>query len=108
MGVYFMDYDFNSTIDNIRKLMTQTIERFEEEVTEALLENERFYAFRGEEALSDLGVRVRGMDSYLEGKYFDLVQLPTKQKLHRALEGLLEKLEEAYFASTTSSSLYNL
>ena len=98
MGVYFMDYDFNSTIDNIRKLMTQTIERFEEEVTEALLENERFYAFRGEEALSDLGVRVRGMDSYLKGKYFDLVQLPTKQKLHRALEGLLEKLEEAYVA----------
>lgn len=98
MGVYFMDYDFNSTIDNIRKLMTQTIERFEEEVTEALLENERFYAFRGEEALSDLGVRVRGMDSYLEGKYFDLVQVPTKQKLHRALEGLLEKLEETYVA----------
>ncbi len=98
MGVYFMDYDFNSTIDNIRKLMTQTIERFEEEVTEALLENERFYAFRGEDALSDLGVRVRGMDSYLEGKYFDLVQVPTKQKLHRALEGLLEKLEEAYVA----------
>lgn len=98
MGVYFMDYDFNSTIDNIRKLMTQTIERFEEEVTEALLENERFYAFRGEEALSDLGVRVRGMDSYLEGKYFDLVQVPTKQKLHRALEGLLENLEEAYVA----------
>ena len=98
MGVYFMDYDFNSTIDNIRKLMTQTIERFEEEVTEALLENERFYAFRGEDALRDLGVRVRGMDSYLEGKYFDLVQVPTKQKLHRALEGLLEKLEEAYVA----------
>ena len=98
MGVYFMDYDFNSTIDNIRKLMTQTIERFEEEVTEALLENGRFYAFRGEDALSDLGVRVRGMDSYLEGKYFDLVQVPTKQKLHRALEGLLEKLEEAYVA----------
>lgn len=93
-----MDYDFNSTIDNIRKLMTQTIERFEEEVTEALLENERFYAFRGEDALSDLGVRVRGMDSYLERKYFDLVQVPTKQKLHRALEGLLEKLEEAYVA----------
>lgn len=96
MGVYFMDYDFNRTIDNIRKLMTQALERFEEEVAEALLDNERFYAFRGEDALSDLGVRVQGMDYYLQEKYSDLVQVPTKQKLQRALGDLLEKLEELY------------
>lgn len=45
------------------------------------------------------------MDYYLQEKYFEFVPMPTKQKLHRALDNLLEKTEEqkqAFYKSSKS------
>lgn len=91
-----MDYDFNMAIENVRELITKVIGQFQDEVHEILIENQRFYTFQGEDSLCDLGVRISGIDNYLEENYYENVFLPTKRKLENMCDNILEHFERMY------------